>query len=173
MIANRLILFSTLFSANAFAFYCPTNFNQIDMGNTQQQIEDACGKPANVVETTKAPEDNSPQEWSYFVPQNPKLGSAIPGNIKATIAFDSKGKVINMTINGLSVATANFCSNTVVKIGTSRDVVQKSCGQPAYVGKGFNPGAPEPQPRKLVEYRYDSNPPATLVFENGVLIEKK
>lgn len=167
-----LLVSCALFTANAYAFFCPTNFNQIDMGNTQQQIEEACGKPASITDTVQEPADNSPQEWSYFVKQDPNLGSTIPGNIKATIAFDQSGKVINMTINGLSVSTANFCGSAAVKIGSMRDTVKKECGAPAYINRGVSEG-PAPQQRKLVEYRYDSTPPITLIFENGMLIDRK
>lgn len=172
---RHFILFCTMlfFPMINFAFFCPTNFNQIDIGITQQKVDELCGKPANVVDTQKPVEDKAPQEWTYFVKQNPLLGSEIPGNIKATIAFDKDGKVINMTINGLSVSTANFCGGTQVQINSLRDNVKKSCGTPAYISRGEDAGPP-PAPIKQTEYQYTTTTPAvTLVFENGILVERR
>lgn len=166
-----LLISALLYSHTLFAFFCPTNFNQIEMGNTQQQVDELCGKPTAAIEVEKQAADNSPQEWSYFVAQAPLLGAPVPGSIKATLAFDKDGKVINITVNGLSVNTADFCRRTT-RIGSTRDAVKQACGTPAYINKAQNTGAPS-LPTKRIEYQYSSTPPATLIFENGVLVERK
>lgn len=165
------VLACGLSSANTYAFFCPSNFNQIDIGYSQQQIDELCGKPTFVTETEKQPEDNLPQEWTYFVKEAQMLGTQTPGSIKATIAFDQKGEAINISVNGLSVNTTNLCGKTIL-IGTKRDILKKACGTPAYINKAQNSSNTQP-PTKQMEYRYDGTPPVVLIFENGVLVEKK
>lgn len=165
------ILMIASFSQHAFAFFCPNNFNQIDIGYTQQQVDELCGKPANVSETDKQAEDSGPQEWTYMIKQPAIFGSDIPGSVKATLAFDDKGKVINMTINGMSVGTGTMCGNNV-QIGSTREMVKKACGNPAYVNRAQSNG-PAAAPTKQTVYQYDGSPAISLTFENGVLVSKK
>ena len=66
---NRILLASLIIFPNlGFAFFCPTNFNQIDFGMKPDQIIQACGKPDDQKELIKE-NDNVPQEWNYYIPR--------------------------------------------------------------------------------------------------------
>lgn len=174
---KRLFLFSLFLIAPAmsFAFFCPTNFSQIDFGMTIDQITQVCGKPDTQKESTK-PNENVPQEWTYYVPQTVTMTNNAPSNgtLKASVAFDSSGKAINISVNGIGVGSTTICGNTI-SLGDSRDSVKGSCGEPAFNNSSNNAlNFNGPPPTKVVEFNYSSaNPPVTLVFENGVLTSKK
>src|SRR5438477_7727499 len=88
-----------------FAFFCPTNFNQIDYGMTPDQVTQTCGAPTSQKESVKQ-SDNIPQEWNYYVPQTVDMGGTsqfAQGTLKTTITFDDKGKAINISVNGIGV----------------------------------------------------------------------
>jgi hypothetical protein len=162
-----------IYSNSSFAFFCPTNFNLIEMGNTKQQIDSICGKPKQVREKEKIPEVATPQEWSYFVQKHIVLETSHPGSTKVTMAFDEKGKLMNMTVNGINRSATNFCGGSILYIGDSRDTVKKACGNPVYVNKPPSATQNQPKPIKVTEYQYDTTPPVTLIFENDVLVEKR
>jgi hypothetical protein len=158
----------------SFAFFCPTNFSQIDFGQTPDQITQICGKPNNQKEYTKENE-NVPQEWSYFVPQTLTLknnNQQMPGTYKMTVAFNAQGKAINISVNGIGVGSTPICSRPI-QIGDSRETIKAACGDPGLANRQTNTLA-APEDIKVVEYTYTNVSPAiTLVFENGVLTEKK
>lgn len=175
---KSLVLTSALlFSPLSFAFMCPTTFNQIDFGNTVAQVEQLCGPPAKK-ELTDGP-DTSPQEWNYYLPQqnnyNPN-GNA-QGTLKSTIALDSQGRVVNITVNGISVSSMNNCGS-VISIGDSRQAVESACGKPGFINKTSPTGSTAAiqaaeDANKQVELTYNSSPPVTLIFRQGVLAEKR
>src|SRR3990167_1250824 len=77
------------------AFFCPTNFNQIEIGDSLEQVTQSCGKPDKQEEREVKKE--GAQEWSYFIPQAVATDSmaTTQGTLKTQIAFDSDGKVVN------------------------------------------------------------------------------
>src|SRR3990167_2719216 len=87
-------------SSISFAFFCPTNFNQINFGDTLETVKNACGAPAKE-ETTTVESDNVPQEWSYFVTQTvPAVANGqgqSQGTLKTTMVFDNSGHVVSMS----------------------------------------------------------------------------
>lgn len=159
----------------SLAFFCPTNFNQIDFGLTPDQVMQTCGKPDDKKEFTKANE-NIPQEWSYFVPQTLLLKNntqQAQGTYKMTVAFNEQGNVINISINGIGVGSTPLCNG--VQLGDTKDRVKASCGEPGFITKQAAPNNPtDQQDTKILEFTYSSvNPPITLIFENGKLADKK
>lgn len=161
----------------SFAFFCPTNFNQIDFGMTVDQVIQSCGKPDDKKESIKQ-NDNVPQEWNYYIPQTVNMGGtsqSAQGTLKTTMTFDDKGKAINISVNGIGVGATTICGNNI-QLGDDKDRIKSACGDPSFVNKqaaSANPSAP-PQETKIIELIYSSaNPPATLVFENGLLADKK
>src|SRR5438309_617826 len=95
-VKNLLFLPLLLNPTFTLAFFCPTNFVQIDYGNTPAQVMLQCGKPDKV--ETKDVKKQVPEEWSYFVPQTVAASTmfAAQGTLKTQITFDSGGKVLNL-----------------------------------------------------------------------------
>lgn len=106
-----IILFTP--SSLSYAFFCPTNFNQIDYGNTMDQVSQQCGKPDS--QDTKDVTQEGPQEWSYFVPQTVSTTALSPmqGTLKTQITFDASGSAINISVNGIGVGSTTICGNLI------------------------------------------------------------
>ncbi|TAK73580.1 MAG: hypothetical protein EPO11_08240 [Gammaproteobacteria bacterium] len=171
---NKLALLSMLLApATSFAFFCPTNFNQIDFGATTMQVEQICGKPDKQETTIKKSE--GPQEWSYYVQQTVSTTggmTSMEGTLKTQIAFDAEGKAINISVNGVGVGSTTLCG-TSIQLGSTKDAVKAACGEPAFINKAQPSDAPPPQETKIVTYTYNANPPVKLIFEDGVLKDKQ
>lgn len=157
----------------SFAFFCPTNFSQINFGNNMDDVVQTCGKPDSQIESKKENE-NVPQQWDYFVPQTVTNSSLTPmqGTLRTQIFFDASGKVININVNGIGVGASEICGNSI-QLGDTRDSIKSACGTPNFVNKQPLPnGAPTPD-IKVTTFIYNTNPPTKLVFENGVLKDKQ
>lgn len=172
-----------VYAANSYAFFCPKNFNQIEFGDSMASVLQACGAADSKV--VKDAPDNTPQEWSYFVAQQSRgtMSNAAQGTIKTSFAFDGNGKLININVNGIGVATTSNCGSPVV-LGDTRQTVQAACGKPSFVNQenqptsGINANANSKteevdESTKLVELTYSSTPPITLIFEGGRLTGKR
>ena len=182
-------LFSTLallaLPSLSFAFFCPSNFNQIQMGYTIAQVTANCGKPDFQKEASKS-DDNVPQQWSYFVPQTNIIGprTATPqGSQQAVMSFDENGNLVNVMINNVSVGSTNVCGQSI-QVGDQRDKIKTACGTPTFISKQTEPtdgsgtssgsGSASSAPEvKVTQFTYNSKPPVTLIFENGILTQKK
>lgn len=172
-----IALILTLMPAASFAFMCPTNFNQIDLGNSIDQVNQQCGKPDSQQESKKEV-DNMPQEWNYYIPQSVGMNNfqQTQGTLKTSITFDSSGKAINISVNGIGVGASSLCGSNI-QLGDTRDAVKAACGNPSFINKQNNPTGNTPsttgtgsiQEIKVVTYIYNTNPPIKLIFENGVL----
>lgn len=175
MISNNYalaVISLILTPAISYGFMCPTNFNQIEVSNTIDQVKAQCGKPDK--EESKEVTAEGPQEWSYFVPQSISTPAMQPmqGTLKTSIAFDKDGKVINISVNGIGVGSTQLCGSTV-SLGNSRDSVKASCGDPSYIAKEQPKSATPPETTKVTTFTYNTNPPSKLIFENGKLKEKQ
>lgn len=165
-----LALISLMYPLFACAFFCPNNFNQINDGDSIEQVIQQCGKPDNKKESTRK-EDNVPQEWSYYIPQTVSTGTAsqAQGTLKTSITFDEKGNAINISVNGVGVGATTICG-TSVQLGDQRDKVKSACGDPAFINKQQLPTtAAQQQETKVTELTFGN---AKLIFENGKLTEK-
>ncbi len=170
------VIILSLCSANSYAFFCPKNFNQINMGDSIATVQQLCGAADS--KTVKDAPDNSPQEWNYFVSQQGMntISNKAQGTLKTSFAFDGTGKLVNISVNGIGVASTSNCGSPV-SLGDSRQSVQSACGKPSFVNKD-NPTSnsssnPEDESNKLVELTYSSTPPVTLIFEGGKLTGKR
>lgn len=181
----------SLLSPLSFAFFCPTNFNQIEFGMTVAQVTSICGKPISQTTSTQ-PNENVPQEWNYFVPQTNSTLSVnkVSGSMKTSFTFDATGKLMNISVNGFSVGNTNICGGRNIQIGATRDMVKAACGAPGLINRqsadasaSMNPSAtsaggavatmpPSSDKIQVTQILYNANPPVTLVFENGVLTSK-
>lgn len=175
MLANKitLLIATTLLPQLAFAFFCPANFNQINFGDTLDDVKKQCGKPDK--EETKEAKKNVPQEWSYYVPQTVAIDTnkQAQGTLKTSLTFDKNGKVINLTVNGIGVGSSTICG-AIIQLGDTQDKIKSACGEPSFVNKQ-QPADPANTPKeadKITELTYSTTPPVVLTFEAGVLTAK-
>jgi hypothetical protein len=171
---RKLLLILLLIPTLTQAFFCPSNFSQINMGDSLDKILQQCGKPATQVDSSK--EVATAQEWDYYIPQSVQdnSGGQVTGTLKTSFTFDANGKAINISVNGIGVGSTTVCGNNV-QLGDSPETVKKACGEASFINKqqssaGLGGGTPH---IKVTELTYDSNPPVTLVFEGGVLVRTK
>lgn len=181
-----IILLSLAFVPNLVAaFFCPTNFTQINFGDTIGKVVQQCGKPNG--HATKNVEREVPEEWSYFIVQTVATGSLTPtqGTLKVQITFDTDNKAINISVNGIGVGASNICGPSI-QLGDSKQTIKKLCGTPAFVNSqksnapnagtiagGPTGAAPIVKSDKVTTFIYNSNPPIKLIFVNGKLIKKE
>ena len=97
--------------------------------------------------------------------------------MKTSFAFDASGKLINISVNGIGVGSTTICGQNV-QLGQSRDDIQSACGNPSFINKQNGSGTSvvgqgSQQNIAVIEFNYNSTPPQTLVFENGVLKSRK
>lgn len=164
------LLISTL-PMHIYAWICPNNFKQIASGDTIEQVTAACGKPAS--EKISEGGYNGPQEWQYFVTIQKQLkGSGAPTgenpSIKMSIAFNNH-KAINITVQGMSLSSTSLCGPTI-NVGDNDRSIEKNCGKPTFIQK--QESAKE-NPIEITEFKYNTAPPNILIFENGILKERK
>ena len=163
-------------STSSFAWFCPSNFNQINIGDTIQQVEQQCGKPDGI-KKYQAEDNNGPQEWNYFVQPamnnyaGMRMKSTDNASVKMAIALNG-GKVVNVTTNGMSLASTTICGGRRISVGDTADSVKKACGAPQFVNKS-SANANAPKPAEMIQYKYNSTPPVVLVFENGKLQQRQ
>lgn len=159
-----LLLTLGLVYSNAFAMFCPDNFNQINYGDPIDQVLLQCGKP--VSQKSYKSTSNEPQEWNYYVRMVPNM----QGSLRMTVAFN-QGKVINISVNGAGVTNTAICGNAIT-LGQTLKQVEAICGKPVFINQGSTQqGTQNPaQADDMTELTYAS---ATLVFEKGKLTERK
>src|SRR3990167_530159 len=135
-IVTILILFLPL---SCCALFCPNNFNQINEGDTLEQVKNACGKPDKEASKEVTPE--TPQEWNYFIPQTVTNSAMakVQGTLKVQFTFDANKKLINISANGIGVGSTNVCGKPI-SLGDLRDDIKSVCGNPAVVNQQ-DPGA--------------------------------
>ncbi|HSW69358.1 MAG TPA: DUF2845 domain-containing protein [Gammaproteobacteria bacterium] len=173
MIKHFILIALLGISTSASAMFCPTNFNQINLGDTIPQVEQQCGKPDGI-KNSKG-EDKGPQEWNFYVhPEMKKYtqmrtNSGAEASVKMSVAFVNQ-KVVNISANGMSLASTTLCGKSVT-VGDDMKSVKEACGDPAFMNK--NSQNSNEKPDEIVEYKYNSTPPIVLVFENGKLTERK
>lgn len=172
---KMLVLTISCLPTLTYAFFCPTNFSQIDYGNTIDQVTALCGKPDKVETKEVAPE--GPQEWSYYIPQtvSSNAGQAMPGTLKTTMTFDSTGKAVNISVNGIGVGSTTICGR-MIQIGDTSDTIKSACGDPSFISKqnaGSSALGSTTPAKKVTTMTYNANPPVKLIFEDGKLTEKQ
>ena len=146
----------------AYALFCPRGYNQIQMGDTLEQVQQQCGKPDKQTETKD--DSKAPQQWQYFV----KLDPTQQATVNLTVAF-AQGKVININVTGTSLVSTSLCGGTV-SIGDTLAQVKSACGTAGFVNKG--PAQPGNE-TTITTLTYNTNPPVELTFENGKLVKRK
>lgn len=165
-------------SSSAFAILCPSNFNEISVGDSLESVKTACGAPASEKTVDSAP--NTPQEWNYYVAPSGSLTQGVSASsqatLKTTVAF-ADGKVTNMSVNGVGVSNTAICGSPI-QVGDTEDTVKAACGKPQFINRGTGSQAgtadADAKASKTTELTYSSGGgTTTLVFVNGVFTERK
>jgi hypothetical protein len=154
---------AALAATPAFAMLCPNNFNEITVGQTMEQIKQQCGPPDS--EKSSDSKSDLPQEWNYYVQVSP----TDQATLKTTIAFN-KGKVTNMSVNGIGVSTTAICGGNNISVGDTEDSIKTACGKPAFINQGNVNGG---TPTKVTDLTYGGTQAVVLEFEDGVFTGKK
>ncbi len=158
-----LVSAAVLLSQPAFALFCPNGFNQINYGDTPEQVQAECGKPDGIAEEKS--DENVPQQWQYYPKPDPQAGSTV----NLTVVFE-KGKVANLAVNGTNLQTTPICGQRSVTVGDSFAKVKAACGTSAFITKGnVPPGTGETITTK---YKYNGQPPVVLIFQDGKLTKR-
>jgi hypothetical protein len=175
-----LLLAALGLSSPSFAMLCPTNFNEYNIGDSLETVQQTCGKPDK--ETKSEAKPSVPQEWVYFVrlgnsgnmAYSNNAGSNSAATMRMTIAFN-KDKVTNMTVNGIGVSATPACGSNV-QVGDTLASVKATCGAPVMVNQSNVPtgSSADTGATKVIEWLYNTGAtPTTLVFENGKLTKRK
>lgn len=162
------------FPATSFAIMCPMNFNQIQTGNTIEQVIQQCGNPEKK-EDKNVPVEG-PQEWSFMVPQTVASNTMtqVTGTLKSSFAFDKDGRIINISVNGIGVGSTQICNGMTISLGDTREMVRNSCGKPAYINREqVSDNNPDPKSHKITTFIYNTSPPTRLIFIDGKLSERQ
>lgn len=171
---NKLIISSLLWTMTlpVYAMFCPGNFNQINVGDTIDQVQTQCGKP-DFSKKSDQVKDDGPQEWGFYVKPGGNNGARAAasmnnpqGSLKMAVTFN-QGKVINITVNGMSLASTTLCG-APISVGNNTAAVKAACGDPFFVNKATQNNNAEAK-TEVTTFRYNSTPPVTLTFENGKL----
>jgi hypothetical protein len=144
----------------ADAMFCPSNFNEINIGDTLEKVTGQCGKPSKQENSVTSP--SGPQEWTYFIKMNPND----TGSLKTVVTFNNK-KVINIMLNNASVANTPFCGGGI-RVGDSSERIKAACGVPAIITEGQNEGTAS----KITKLLYDGMPKVGLTFIDGKLVSR-
>jgi hypothetical protein len=160
---KKYIAISLLFvTTHAFAWFCPNNFNLIQAGDSLDRIKQQCGKPLS--EKSSKTDAKTPQEWGYYVPMA-QAGSA---TMKMTLALNQSGIVTNISLGSVSLSSTSICGGTI-SVGSTMEEVKAACGPPPFINKGQGGD----KPVTVNELIYGGPPPNMLVFENGILTERR
>ncbi|HLB58007.1 MAG TPA: DUF2845 domain-containing protein [Gammaproteobacteria bacterium] len=158
------IVIFALFSNQAYAMFCPTNFNTINIGDTIAAVEQQCGKPNS--KKTHETKTGVAEEWNYYVQPDP---TAPTSTLKMTIAL-LDNKIFNITVNGTSLVSTQICGPTI-NVGDSTPTLTSACGKPAFINGGQK--QPSEKTTEVTEFTYNGTPSVVLTFEDGKLTEKK
>lgn len=150
------------FTTSSYAMFCPSGFNQINIGDTIAQVTKVCGAP-----TSQSSEDSTadkPQEWTYYVKSQPSDQSTL----RMTVAFTS-GKVTNMSVNGIGLTNTQICGGNTVQVGDDQKSVKTVCGDPAFIAQSNLPAAAKDTVKVTTLIYNTSAEPISLIFNNGKL----
>lgn len=181
-----LILLLLIFSSPAFAMFCPDNFRSISLGDSLEFVLAECGNPTTQFRYERPV--NSSQSWDYYLKTHPFSLA----NTKLQILFKDD-KVINLqitesgslgndvceltnpgncqkTTNVRNVTTTLLCG-AIISVGDTSQKIESACGKPAIVNQ-LQAASQQTPAQELIALKYDGQNPATLIFENGGLIER-
>jgi hypothetical protein len=149
-------------TTSTYAMFCPSGFNQINLGDTVAQVTAACGAPTS--QSSENSTADKPQEWTYYVKAQPSDQSTL----RMTVAFTA-GKVTNMSVNGIGLTNTQICGGNTVQIGDDQKSVKTLCGDPAFIAQSNMPSAAK-DTVKVTTFIYNTTAaPISLIFNDGKL----
>lgn len=161
---KKILPWLLLYTSTSYGMFCPTNLNQIDIGDTIEKVTQQCGKPSSEKKVKQSV--SVPQEWTYYLEENPIVpGTAVIGTLKTTFAFE-EDQIVNVSVNGIGVGATAICGPNI-QLGDSMEKVKSACGKPVIVNE--SKAAADAKPVELIEWKYDGPPTYILTFEDGKL----
>lgn len=164
LIAIMLCMIST----QAFAMLCPKNFNTINIGDPIDKILQLCGTPDNKksYKSTAA----GPQEWVFYV----RSLQTTPGPVKLTVNINNN-KAASIYVMNVGLTRTPACGGRVIQVGDTKEQIIAMCGKPNLISQGdTSPGVQGPPPTTdVTELYYNGSPSVMLIFENGLLKDRK
>lgn len=185
-----------ILTTDSFALFCPTNFSQVNIGDTIAQVIETCGEP--ISQNTYKKTSILSEEWHYYV----KTQFNDKATTKMTVVFKDN-RVINIHIadnsnllgsalyaaaleahrpqpidlayNAVNQQTHNVENTRVcgspIKIGDSMPLVENACGKPIAIQQNQSPDIQD-SAIEVTALQYGGATPATLLFENGIFKER-
>ncbi len=147
----------------SYAFFCPTNLNVIQIGDSLNNVQEQCG--FGTLSEVKQDNVAIPQEWAYYK----KLNANDAGTIKLSFIINSN-KIININVNGISVSRTALCGAQIT-VGQSSDQLKASCGDPTILSASSADKSSTPQGPPQQKLSFSEAPQSELIFENGKLIK--
>lgn len=196
MLGFLLTTTALVLSTNVYAIFCPSNFSNINYGDTISQVQEVCGKPTSQ-NTIKKPASLA-QVWTYYMKQSNFTQNNT--KLKFLIVDD---KVVNISVVDSSPISVQKCHTTInpgagpnlvetncfkpnnsqenltstrlcgyiISTGDTAKKVELTCGKAALINQ-FQRN-PAETPIELTELKYAGTPPVSLIFEDGKLRERK
>lgn len=174
-----LLFFLVITGNQAFAdnsVYCPHNSQTIQIGMTQAQVLNACGKPKAQQESQQYGTKKVPvTQWYYKFGSYPSGRGTYQfraGTNDATsliISFQN-GKVQSISLEGKEMPAATVCSQPINQ-GDTMAAVNYACGSPAFTNQTYTEiSTGQSVKASTWVYQFDPYQPAvTLTFSNGIL----
>lgn len=184
-------------STSSFAMLCPTNFSNVNIGDSIDYVKQMCGNPSS--QKTYKQSSSGAQEWVYYI----KTSNFDKATSKMSVIIND-GKVVNINIasSGVSneicdtfgrksqdpqviqlacnkagivgnndVATTTACG-TAINVGDSSQQLESACGKPIFVNQNQQTNA-QTTGDEITEFQYVGSPTVTLIFVNGSLQDRK
>lgn len=162
-----LLLVCLGLSSQAFALFCPGNFQLIQNGDSMDTVTQRCGKPDKILKLSAAT-PTGPEEWIYA------LSVANQGSLRMSVML-ADNRIVNIVVNGTGLTSTTVCG-TSISSGDTADTLKAACGQPLMINHGAGNAAPADSQQQNAgneEWTYNTSPPVTLVFQNSKLTGKK
>lgn len=190
-----ILVMISLLSNTSFAFFCPTNFQTINVGDSLEQVIAICG-PATSQKVLTMNNQPTDEAWTYYK----QLNSFDPSTVPVRIVFKDNQvihiniDIDNNTANKICQTNAQFMQNSrvadaclanannmhsvaktticgaAISIGDAKQNVLIACGKPVEV-KSLQPFN-QPTPEARTELDYNSTPRVALIFQNNQLVER-
>jgi hypothetical protein len=158
----------------ATQYFCPSSNQYINLGASIAEARAKCGPPHTA---TTSPytlkKTRLVDQWVYNYQPNTILRFGTIHTRKGALVVNFiNNKVIEILVNGHSVASTNFCSNNLpVKVGDNNLTIRQLCDQPTIIQKTKQ--TISQQKTQKVVWTYQANdyiPANTLTFISGKLV---
>lgn len=172
MLLSLLCLSHSLYAASSF--FCTSQSNYINLGDTIDQAFTKCGAPASSkTEQTADTKPTQVTQWVFSFQNNSYIRTGQTVTQAAALIINlsnTTNKVISILVNGQNVQSTYFCSpNQPISIGDDNLRVRQVCNMPTQIQTVIQNIAEPSVTRTTWTYNQEFSKPVTLVFDNGVL----